>query len=138
MMHMDRRPILFELGMSLNGLLRPAELQEIWHSLETQPCTANLPVVERDWRNRFEAVGNRDLHAMAALAASLLAQLDEIPEGREFLAAGALRSQRARENSQGPQAPWQRMRSQLVQGGQTKPGLWLLLEVLAAARRPAL
>jgi len=62
--------------------------------------------VERYWWNLFEAVGNRDLHAMAALSESLLTQTGEPPERREFLLAVALLIQRAGENSKGTRDPW--------------------------------
>lgn len=136
-MHLDRRPVLFALGMSLAGLLRPAELPEIWRVLEIQPCATSLTVLERAWWNLFAAIGNRDPQAMAALAANLLAQTDEPPERRAFLLAVVLLSERTRVNPQGPRDTGKPIGSPAVQDTQTRPGgRSLLLEVLAAPRRP--
>ena len=137
-MHGDRRPIVFELGTSLSGFLRPVELREVWRHLETQPCATNLTLVERYWWHLFEALGDRNATAMAAGATRLLDQTDEPSERRDFLVAVALLGRLAGGGTRDARLDGARTTLPSAPDGRTKPGAWsLLLDVLAAASRPA-
>jgi hypothetical protein len=63
---------LFATAENMIPLLTPAELNQIWQTLESGPCASALSPVERECLALFKAISSRDSRGMAELATQLL------------------------------------------------------------------
>ena len=68
----ERFGSLFTTAQNMIPYLAPAELHQIWQTLESGPCASALSPVERECLALFKAISSQDSRAMAETATQLL------------------------------------------------------------------
>jgi len=85
------RPTLDHVAQLINTYLPKERVTEVWVKLRAAPCSAKLPVSEREWVDLYAAVGARDAAHMGRAATAILERDVDLPAtSRAYAVAAAM------------------------------------------------
>jgi hypothetical protein len=128
----ERLDLTFNMSVAMAPYLSASEMEEVWRSLESQPCWPSISWDERKWYALLKAVGLRDGRGMA-IASDLLLRS---PSGRagtagRYVASAAMLGALALGDKGGARRVWTSVAPTLFAGDTPE----LLFQVLEAESR---
>lgn len=120
------------IAVTMIPYLTPVELEALWNSLESGPCTFLLTQQEKRWIQLYKAVGNRDARAMEGASRTLLTDISRFTVGqlRYVVAAGMLGSL-VEQNMSDALALWNNYQYTMFDSSAEPPLVFMLLVALA-------